>query len=576
MRFTGEGPRSKSILESVEGQRRTLISRLLVSIFRGTPSDHLIWPGLRLVLAISCGALGLSGQSAVMGVWSPVGDLRQARRFGPVQSIPPNSAIVELPGRQTLIAGGTREGHALDSAAIFDRTRGQCRTIMGMRQPRSGHSATLLADGRVLIAGGGSRSLEIFDPNTGQWVSLREQLSVARSFHTASLLADGRVLIAGGSDGRNDLASAEYVDPVAGTVSPAAFLTVARSSHSATVLFDGRILIAGGSGLASTEIYDPVTQAFSASKAMSAARSRHAAILLPDNNQVLLAGGTGDDGEPLDSAELYDPWTGTFRTAASMIHARAQATARANARGEAMVSGGSSDPEIFHFPTILAVGSANGSAAIDGAGWQPGEKIWLSGVSKERSVSARSAVAEDGGKFQAQVSTHGALQVEAHGPHWRLIGPVTIPTSTAFTIDTCAASQYGFPTTLEVTVGPSVVFPPTGTVSLSNNGVTLQTQPLDSVADAIFTLDLPGGNDSLVATYSGDSSYGPSTSQTLNCTVAAVGGFLSAGATSSVIYGQTLQATASYVCGLRIYGPKVRFGPPSQRRSDLSIPAIGR
>jgi hypothetical protein len=166
---------------------------------------------------------------------------------------------------------------------------------------RTGHSATLLPDDRVLAVGGLDRgghalaSTDLFDPSAVRWAG-GPALATPRAKHTATLLDDGHLLIVGGRDDQGSLESVEIFDPGTDTWSPEPPLREARSEHAAVKLADGRVLVVGGSGakgpLKSVEIYDPAERRWLEAASLPTGRSQASATLLPDGS-VMLVGGYG-------------------------------------------------------------------------------------------------------------------------------------------------------------------------------------------------------------------------------------------------------------------------------------------
>jgi hypothetical protein len=166
---------------------------------------------------------------------------------------------------------------------------------------------------------------------------------------TATLLQDGRVLVAGGGpDAASALSSAETYDPATRKFTRTGSMATARSDASATLLQDGRVLIAGGFGcgntktcsdyqamtlgrdLASAELYDPTTGEFTRTGSMSDSRQGPTATLLPDGRVLLLNGGS-------KLAELYDPTSGKFTSAGSLLGEYTTATATLLPNGKVLV-----------------------------------------------------------------------------------------------------------------------------------------------------------------------------------------------------------------------------------------------
>ena len=151
-------------------------------------------------------------------------------------------------------------------------------------------------------------SAELYNPAAGTWWDTGS-LSRGREFHTATLLPNGKVLVAGGRGfGLVELASAELYDPATGTWSATGSLNTARYDHTATLMRNGMVLVAGGNPgeLDSAELYDPATGTWSLTGSLNTPRKDHAATLLP-SGMVLVTGGSLRFKIPLASAELYDP-----------------------------------------------------------------------------------------------------------------------------------------------------------------------------------------------------------------------------------------------------------------------------
>lgn len=222
-----------------------------------------------------------------------------------------------------------------------------------MSAPRAVHTATLLPDDRVLIAGGctldscelgdGGASAELYDPGARSFVGT-SRMTGERNGHTATLLPNGNVLLAGGWGPGGVLASAEIYASGSGAFSPTGSMGTGRGGFTATALPDGRVLVAGGydgtRSIASAELYDPRTGTFAPTGRLRTPRSAHTAAPLPDG-RVLIAGGIDDRDTVLDSAELYDPRTGEFSRTGSMAVVRYKHAAAALRDGRVLVLGGS-------------------------------------------------------------------------------------------------------------------------------------------------------------------------------------------------------------------------------------------
>jgi hypothetical protein len=264
-----------------------------------------------------------------------------------------------LPDGKVLIAGGMRRNQDFyKSAELYDPATGKFQPTGEMGVARVGHIAVLLQSGKVLIAGGwvgqaGTDSAELYDPATGRFTVIAK-MTIPRGRPSGTLLADGDVLIAGGEERDNEpLASAEIFHVRTLSFQGIGSMHQARIAHTATPLNDGRVLIAGGYGgspISSAEVYDPKTRTFGETGSLSTARCKHTAGLLPDG-RVLIAGGSDSRGwnGNLSSAEIYDPRAGKFTAASPMNDSRFKLPDEAVrlASGRLLIAGGSREVEVF-------------------------------------------------------------------------------------------------------------------------------------------------------------------------------------------------------------------------------------
>jgi|GEM_PF-6301847 len=289
-----------------------------MTIFRYSPTFFVRSPFVWM-LFLFLGGISFAAQATS---WIATDSMSTSRSF--------HTATLLANGK-VLVTGG-KESKNLATAELYNPITGTWNTTGSMSRARSGHTATLLSSGNVLVVGG--NTAELYNPATGTW-SDTAPMGVDHSFHTATLLANGKVLVAGGN---SHSADAELYDPATGTWSSAGKMnTIRGDSQTATLLDNGKVLIEGGNTYGG-DLYDPATNGWIPTGSMRMDHSFHTATLLT-NGKVLVVGGWDRTGSFI-ADELYDPAINVWVNAGAMSTPRGFHTATQLVSGKVLVVGG--------------------------------------------------------------------------------------------------------------------------------------------------------------------------------------------------------------------------------------------
>src|SRR6059058_2075249 len=330
----------------------------------------------------------MAGATLVIGTWVSASSSHQVEQLDSLVVPRTGHVATALSDRRILITGGRdNAGNLVAASEIFDPETQTSAASATLATARVDHSATVLVDGRVLVAGGTGNSgplssAEIFDPaNPGAGFQVvASPMTAARTHHTATLLNNGNVLIAGGETA----GTAEIFDPATQSFTPTLWnLTVARGGHTATLFTDDSVLLAGGN-TDSMEMFTPLDQKFTLDAAtMSVVRTGHWAFELSDTRLLLFQGDVGN------SIDEFNPTTDTLTPKGSLDFHASSSSLLANGKVLVLGTGVSGlynpdavppAPDFTQFDETLVPGSSilarSGQSAVTVSG---DKKILISG-----------------------------------------------------------------------------------------------------------------------------------------------------------------------------------------------------
>lgn len=435
-----------------------------------------------------------------------------------------------------LLIGGLGSAGTFADTTLYDLTAKVALPTGQLAVPRYGHTATPLRDGRVVVIGGAMTIPQ--NPQPAATTGLAEIFSAAslsfnssgtmqypRFYHSAILLPDGKIFVAGGTDSRgNYVPQAELFDPSTGRFSSAGTMAQSLGGTTRAVLLDetsghARVLVFGGAQSTATEIWNEQTNSFSPGPQMAGVQSNSAQPVLDSEGRYETNGGAGSDFTYIATEQHIQSQTGTFSEGPSLIKARLGQTLTVLQNGAMLVTGGTAD----QIGTAEIKSSPSSPWALtSGSGTCPGAAGCMLAYRQNHSAT----LLPDGtvllvGGFNSNSSAQPTTEIYSPESNQFTFGP-TLSARTDHTANLISSSSITLTATPSPAVADSTVTliasvnvatgVPSGTVTFYDGAKQIGTAPLESDTATLRTAALAAGTHSLTASYPGDAINAPSTS----------------------------------------------------------------
>jgi hypothetical protein len=435
-----------------------------------------------------------------------------------------------------LLIGGLGSGGTFADTTLYDLTTKVALPTGQLAVPRYGHTATALRDGRVVVIGGAmtippnqqppttTGLAEIFSPESLSFNSSGTML-YPRFYHSAILLPDGKIFVAGGTDSSgNYVSQAELFDPATGKIAPAGTMAQSLGGITRAVLLNetsghAEVLVFGGAQSATTEVWNEQTNSFSPGLQMTGIQSNSAHPVLDSEGRYETNGGVGSNFTILATEQHIQPQTGVFSNGPGLIKPRVGQTLTAFPNGALLVTGGTAD----QIGTAELKSSPSSSWALtSGSATCPGAAGCMLAYRQNHTAT----LLPDGtvllvGGFNSNSSAQATTEIYSPNDNLFTAGPIltartdhtaNLISSSSITL-TATPSPAAADTTVALVASVNVATgTPSGTVTFYDDGKQIGTAPLESDTATLRTSALAPGTHSLIASYPGDTINAPSTS----------------------------------------------------------------